>query len=133
MEYKNSNVKINFSFSQNIKIQKKRLPYYRLQTVVSNLINNAVEAYPKSEIDKVINITLGASDKNNMFKLEIVDFGRGFSKNLQESIFDAGFTLSKNNGKGLGLFLAKNLINELSGRIWMDSFPGKGTRVTLEF
>ncbi len=77
--------------------------------VIENLIKNAVDAM---EGKGTITITL--TDYAKEVTLEITDTGKGIAKNKQKAIFNPGYT-SKDRGWGLGLSLAKRIIEQYHG------------------
>ncbi|MDQ7773810.1 MAG: ATP-binding protein [Elusimicrobiales bacterium] len=103
-------------------------PHY-LNSVVYNLLNNAAEALGP-EGGEII-VATGQKEPGEVC-LRITDNGRGMEPGVLSSIFQPFFT-TKENGTGLGLYLARQVMNEHSGRITLDSRPGKGTAVTLCF
>ena len=64
--------------------------------------------------------------------IEISDTGPGISKRDQKRIFDPFYT-TKEEGTGLGLYVAKQLVENHAGKISVASIPGKGTTFTLQF
>lgn len=103
-------------------------PHY-LNSVVYNLLNNAAEALGPDGGEIVV--ASGVKEPGEVC-LRITDNGRGMDPGVLSSIFQPFFT-TKENGTGLGLYLARQVMNEHSGRITLDSRPGKGTSVTLCF
>lgn len=96
--------------------------------VMENLIKNAVDAMEGSGSI----IIRSYSDKGNAI-IDITDTGKGISRNNQKHIFSPGFT-TKSRGWGLGLTLAKRIIEEYhGGQIYVKrSEPGVGTTFTIE-
>jgi len=103
-------------------------PHY-LNSVVYNLLNNAVEALGPDGGEIVV--ASGQKEPGEVC-LRITDNGCGMEPATLSSLFQPFFT-TKENGTGLGLYLARQVMNEHSGRISLDSKPGKGTSVTLCF
>ncbi len=96
--------------------------------VIENLCKNAVDAM---DAQGVISVHLLDSDK--MVIIEVVDSGKGISKNVYKSIFEPGYT-TKKRGWGLGLSLAKRIVEEYhKGKIFVkQSELGKGTTFRIE-
>jgi signal transduction histidine kinase len=94
-----------------------------MEWVVENLIRNAVDAM---EGEGSINISL--NDENGKITLDISDTGKGIPKREFKTVFRPGFT-TKKRGWGLGLSLAKRIIEEYhAGKIFVkNSEHGKGT------
>ncbi|MBQ2572623.1 MAG: HAMP domain-containing histidine kinase [Bacteroidales bacterium] len=91
--------------------------------VIENLCKNAVDAIGTNG---TIRITI-ESDENNV-GIEISDTGKGISKSNFKNVFRPGYT-TKNRGWGLGLSLAKRIVEEYhGGKIYVKSSEiGKGT------
>lgn len=98
----------------------------RFKNVLSNLINNAVEA-----IDGEGKVNLSVESRNGAVTIIISDTGRGISFERQKLLFQQGATFDKAGGSGLGLYHAKLDVEKWGGRVSIDSNPGNGTKVTL--
>jgi anti-sigma regulatory factor (Ser/Thr protein kinase) len=91
--------------------------------VIENICKNAVDA---TEGDGRISVKI--TETEDYAIVDLMDNGRGIPKSSQKKIFRPGFT-TKERGWGLGLSLAKRIIEEYhSGKIFVRySEPGKGT------
>ena len=96
--------------------------------VVENLCKNAIDA-----MDDKGSITLTARDEGDLFSVEVSDTGKGIPKQNFMDVFMPGFT-TKSRGWGLGLSLAKRIVEEYHrGRIFVKSSElGKGTTFRIE-
>ncbi|SHG29391.1 sensor histidine kinase [Dysgonomonas macrotermitis] len=96
--------------------------------VIENLIKNAVDAM---EGQGTIYITV--TSKGNIAYLDITDTGKGMSKSMFKQVFSPGYT-TKTRGWGLGLSLAKRIINEYhNGKIYVrNSEISVGTTFRIE-
>lgn len=66
--------------------------------------------------------------------LEVGDTGCGMSNDIRERVFDAFFTTKPlGKGTGLGLSVVQGLVQDMGGRIEVESAPGKGSRFTVLF
>ena len=98
----------------------------RLNQILSNLIDNALKHTKKGEI------TFGYTLKDNHIEYFVKDTGIGIDKENQEMIFER-FAQIKNpkskvaTGTGLGIPIAKGLVELLGGKICMKSEPQKGS------
>jgi len=94
---------------------------------IENLVKNAIDAMKGKGKLKVTII-----QDANFVKINVTDSGKGISKNLFNKIFEPGFT-SKKRGWGLGLSLAKRIIEDYhKGRIKvLHSEIGKGTTMQI--
>lgn len=97
--------------------------------VLENITKNAIDAM---EGQGEINIHL--SETSKLIFIDISDTGKGIASSKTKDVFKPGFT-TKKRGWGLGLSLAKRIIEEYHrGKIFVkESTPGKGTtfRITL--
>ena len=98
----------------------------RMREVLTNLIDNAVKYTPKGEVE----VTL-TGDKNEV-KVSVRDTGMGISpdekKHMFEKFYRINNTMTTNiGGTGLGLYIARSLVELYGGRIWVDSTPGQGS------
>ena len=96
--------------------------------VVENLCKNAIDA-----MEGQGSITLTARDEGDCFSVEVSDTGKGIPRNKFKDVFMPGFT-TKSRGWGLGLSLAKRIVEEYhGGRIFVkNSELGRGTTFRIE-
>lgn len=97
-----------------------------LRRVVSNLVKNAIEAQPGGG-----RIVLRTRLAPGGVELSIEDSGPGMTEETRRRAFDAGFS-TKNRGSGVGLFLARTIVEQHGGRIRIDERSGPGTVVRVE-
>ena len=72
--------------------------------------------------------------EDSTIRVEVTDNGVGISPEHLTKIFDPFFTTkSTSRGTGLGLAVTYGLIREHSGKIQVESVPGRGTTFRLEF
>ncbi|MEE1223392.1 MAG: HAMP domain-containing sensor histidine kinase, partial [Bacteroidaceae bacterium] len=95
---------------------------------VENLCKNAVDA-----MDGAGSITLSAGEEADIAWIEVQDTGKGIAAKNFKSVFMPGFT-TKKRGWGLGLSLAKRIVEEYhGGRIFVkNSQIGQGTTFRIE-
>ena len=99
------------------------------KTILSNLINNAVEATPSNRKGK---ITISLRPGNQSFcEVLITDNGVGMSAEILDKVTTEGFTYGKSTGKGLGLFHAKSVIESWGGNLEVKSTVGHGTQIKI--
>ncbi len=98
----------------------------RLEQALTNLVLNAVEAMPAGG---TLDIGLDADDR--WLTITISDTGPGISLDAQRRIFEPFFT-TKTRGTGLGLAVARRVIEEHGGIIDVTSEPGKGTTFIIQ-
>ena len=97
--------------------------------VIENLIRNAIDAIE----GKKGSIQIRLTDSNRSVKIEVQDSGKGIPVNKQKTVFKPGYT-TKSRGWGLGLSLAKRIIEEYhNGRINVaQSEVGVGTTFRIQ-
>ena len=101
----------------------------QLKRVVNNIIGNSVKyASP----DRKLMISLRIMEEAEFVKIEIEDNGKGIARNEVPLIFDRCYRTdasrnSSKGGSGLGLSIAKKIIEEHGGKIWAVSTEGVGT------
>lgn len=104
----------------------------QLQTALEEILKNAIEAMSEST-DR--NLTLSGRKDNHGLYLTIEDTGRGVDNENLAKVFDPFFSTKDSQGvaRGLGLNVARRVIEELAGKIRLESESGKGTRVEIEW
>ena len=100
----------------------------RIKQVFNNLLTNAIRY-----TDPRGHIAVEIEDEFQQVRVSIEDNGLGISKKDQKRIFDkffagGGGTLTRESGRmGLGLAIAKGIVEAHQGRIWVESELGKGS------
>jgi PAS domain S-box-containing protein len=105
-------------------------PHY-MHSVIYNLINNAAQALAGRQ-DGVIKVSSGWLEAEREVYLTISDNGPGLEPSMMENLFQPFFT-TKESGTGLGLYLARQIMEEHGGRIIVSSPAGEGASVSLRF
>ncbi len=124
--------RIKFKVTNNLK-----QPFYSdeilMQTVLRNILENAVKYSQLGILDPFVSITLSSEGDNNIIIVE--DNGVGIKEEYKDKIFDP-FVRANNDrkGSGLGLYIVKNAIDKLSGKIELiKSEPHVGTVFRMQF
>jgi len=102
-----------------------------VQQIIINLISNAIKYNDKKQIE--IELCIKAAGEN--YHITVMDNGMGISKKNQDEIFELFHTLSIKDrfgkiGTGIGLATVARTVNNLGGKISIDSEIGKGTSFT---
>lgn len=101
-----------------------------LLMVLGNLLENSIDAACQSvHSDKKVRLFLEGNEDG--IELQVEDNGPGMSQDVQQKIFEYGFTTKGEKGQGIGLFLVKQFVDLHHGEIHIDSELGKGTRFTV--
>lgn len=87
-----------------------------LRQLVSNLLNNALEAARESSDEKAVSVTLRLDDDTATGRLEVIDSGPGPPQSVRDKLFYAAVT-TKVDGCGLGLLVASRIAGRLGGRL----------------
>jgi signal transduction histidine kinase len=91
----------------------------RLHQVISNLIDNAIMFTPSGTIK--IDAVVDPSNEQRVI-ISIADSGTGVDPDIQSKLFEK-FATKSQKGTGLGLFIAKNIIEAHGGKIWFERNP----------
>ena len=97
----------------------------RLTQVLLNVVLNAIQASPRGA---TVQVNLGFECEGA--RLTVRDDGIGMTPDVLERIRKPYFT-TKEGGTGLGVAVARVLVEQHGGRIEFRSNPGKGTTVTI--
>jgi signal transduction histidine kinase len=104
---------------------------HKIQRVLYNLIQNAIRHTPANGT-----ILVEAQDMGAMVQIAVADTGQGIHKDDLERVFDRFYRGEKSRSKeyggaGLGLAIAKGIVEAHGGRIWVESVVGQGSRFSF--
>ena len=102
----------------------------RLQQVLSNLITNAMR-YTPSGGDIVVRFRMVADESEQWAQIEVQDSGEGIAPEDLAHVFERFYKGRDSTGMGLGLPIAKTLVEMHGGMISVESEPGRGTTFTI--
>jgi len=100
----------------------------RVEQVLLNLIENALKFTPGGG-----EVTVSCQARRADLTLSVSDNGPGIPQDAQERIFERYYQIpgtrarSTRVGMGLGLYITRQIVHALGGRIWVDSELGKGS------
>jgi two-component system, OmpR family, phosphate regulon sensor histidine kinase PhoR len=99
----------------------------RTRQVLLNLLDNAIKYSPSGR-----RIEVGLEAVGDRLRFSVQDEGLGIPVGEQERIFDKFYRLDPDQrggigGTGLGLYICRELVRSMHGRIWVESEPGKGS------
>ena len=99
-----------------------------LRSILYNLVSNAI----KFRREETPVITIHTEKSGDYILLSVKDNGKGIPKGGIDKIFDMYGRLSqKVEGHGIGLYLAKKIVNAASGNIVVESDPGHGSEFMI--
>lgn len=105
------------------------VPRKALRRALRGLVKNALDASPE---DKPVDLRIEASPRNHAWTLRIEDRGEGMSPEVLARAGDPFFTTkSPGSGMGLGIYLARSVIERLGGELEISSVQGQGTTMKL--
>ena len=115
---------------------KEKLPLIladseKLKQVLVNLIGNSIKYTEKGSV-KITTLL-----KNNKLEIKIADTGIGMSAEEQKHLFEKFHRVQNEEtekiiGTGLGLWITKQIVELMKGKIYLESMKGVGTQVTME-
>ncbi|MGB9375937.1 MAG: ATP-binding protein, partial [Mycobacteriales bacterium] len=99
----------------------------RLQQVVANLLSNADKYSPKGQP-----VVVRMLFRPDTVEVSVKDYGMGIPEEQQNEIFEPFRRLGnhltrRTRGCGLGLHIARRLVESMGGQIWLESRPGHGS------
>ena len=121
------NLEINFSATDESAMKFVKINADEFKRHLGNLLKNSVESTKETPSKKIeINVST-----NPELKIEIVDSGKGISKDLIPNLGRKGFSYGKPNGKGLGLHFLFESIKHWRGQINIESTLNVGTKISI--
>jgi len=105
--------------------------FYRLRQVIANLLKNAVNFTPRRG-----KVAIRVEDREKEVRVAVEDTGMGITSKNQSKVFEKFYQVNNSwirnmGGFGLGLSIAKAIVEAHGGRIWAKSRPGKGSKLTF--
>lgn len=108
-----------------------KLPRKNVRSVLYNLLSNAIKYRATGRAPE---IAIKAVKSGEYTLLSVSDNGRGIEKGQEEAIFERNTRLSKEGeGRGLGLFIVKRMVEDAGGKIEVESKLGEGTTFKVFF
>ncbi len=126
--------RIELRFEANVEVSEVWCDLDRLERVFVNLISNAAKHTPEGG-----SITISLSEDGEQARVSVEDTGAGFPQELSERLFERFFQVDSETaqnrytqgGTGIGLALARELVELHGGTITASSAPGAGATFTV--
>ncbi|HZU19664.1 MAG TPA: GAF domain-containing protein [Gaiellaceae bacterium] len=99
----------------------------KLRQVLDQLVSNAVKYSPEGGT-----VTISATRRADAVEVAVADEGVGIPPSERDRIFSKFYKAGGGPGTGLGLFIARGLVREMGGRMWVESQEGTGSRFAFE-
>ncbi len=131
---KGKEVELFYNFDERVPPGFKGDPT-RIRQIILNLLGNAIKFTEAGEIAIAVKLEESSFSEPSDFlsiRISVKDSGIGIPKEKQSDVFDAFTqadmsTTRKYGGTGLGLYICRNLVGLMGGKIWVESEPGKGS------
>lgn len=121
------------SIQKNIYLEQDTIFYsdsHRIIIIFRNLLSNAIKYSSGPYNTPYVNIRIKVT--REFAFLEVEDNGMGIMEEHIHRVFDMFYRATDNNaGSGLGLYIVKQVISKLDGRIDLASTVGKGTKISI--
>lgn len=122
---------ITMSYNKSKKDIKVMADPYKLKEVITNILSNAIKYTTQKGTIQVSHET-----KGNFLITHIKDQGIGISKQSLKKLFSKFYRVKTEKtkgieGTGLGLFICKEIIERMGGKIWVTSEEGKGSKFSF--
>lgn len=95
----------------------------QLLRVFSNLLKNAIQSIP-NPVQGLVTVTV--NDDDDTYTVAVSDNGTGIADDKRDRIFTPNFT-TKTTGTGLGLAMAKQIVEHANGKLWFESKLNMGS------
>ena len=131
VEANNSGIKLELQSDSYCTNLTEGVPFDCYVTVLGNLLQNAIDELKEGE-GRPKEIGLGLFIDEAYTILNITDTGRGMAEEIRRHLFEKGAS-TKGSGRGTGLFLVKEIVDQYHGTIEVETEPGEGTSITVSF
>jgi two-component system, OmpR family, phosphate regulon sensor histidine kinase PhoR len=104
----------------------------QLHQVLVNLVDNAIKYSPEGG-----EVAVSVANGDGLIRFSVIDKGLGIPSSEHRRIFEKFYRLDPDmtrgiGGTGLGLYICRELVRRMDGRIWVESNPGKGSTFVVE-
>ncbi|MGH7346048.1 MAG: hybrid sensor histidine kinase/response regulator, partial [Candidatus Rokuibacteriota bacterium] len=130
-ELRIANIEVSFDLAKDLPLIWADA--HQLKQVVVNLVTNARQAVQDAPPPRRLRLRTRHDAPGRRVRIEVTDSGPGIPREIRARIFDPFFTTKPDGeGTGLGLALARGIVESHGGAIGVDSVPGQGARFVIE-
>ncbi|MBN2075980.1 MAG: HAMP domain-containing protein [Dehalococcoidales bacterium] len=131
MQTKALQKEVNLEFTSADNLPEITIDVHRISQVLHNLIENAITATPSGGT-----ISISAQQVDEYIEVSVIDNGEGIPADDLDNIFERLYRIDKSRaratgGSGLGLTIAKRLVEAHGGQIKVESEQGKGSNFSF--
>lgn len=103
----------------------------RIKMILNNLVSNAIKYRDPNKPDQYFNLTIDCQADKAV--IQIVDNGKGIDRDSIGQIFDMFYRKSEDEvSTGIGLYIVKEAVEKLDGKVEASSEPGQGAKFVVE-
>ena len=125
-----NNIKVDIKIEEKLSSAEIRCFPNKFEQVLMNLMSNSCDAMKECHTKELL---VQAYIEGNFLHLSVSDTGSGIPEEIIPKIFNSFYTTKpKGEGTGLGLSIVKNIVEEHSGELLLNSTVGKGTTFTIK-
>jgi two-component system NtrC family sensor kinase len=130
-ELRIANIEVSFDLQKDLPLVWADA--HQLRQVVVNLVTNARQAVQDASPPRRLRLRTRYDAPNQRVRIEVADSGPGVPGEIRARVFDPFFTTKPDGeGTGLGLALARGIVEGHGGAIRIESSPGEGARFVIE-
>lgn len=111
-------------------VEEVNIDPQRIREVLTNLLSNALRYTPRGG-EVSVRLSESGSDPARTVTISVEDSGPGMESAILPHVFDRFYRSSDSGGMGLGLSIARYLVEAHNGNIWAESEAGKGATISL--
>ncbi len=124
-------IKLNFDYESIFINYPEGTTIHDLVIICGNLLDNSIEALINRN-EEMKQILFSIKEGEEFLTIKVSDNGEGIPDTIEKRIFHRGFSTKENEGRGIGLFLIKAIIDRVEGNIDIKSERERGTDFTLQ-
>jgi PAS domain S-box-containing protein len=129
LEYLDSFQKVKAEIICDSKSLVRSLDKLRLKIIFSNIISNAYK-YVNTDVSSYLKVTIDSTGSD--IRIEFSDNGIGIKDEHKDKIFNMFYRATdRSQGSGLGMYIVKQAVEKLNGKVTLSSIYAKGTTIKI--